>query len=135
MEESGAALAKEILEQEERVGRLIQQARDVVTVLVKVVKASKIHLPNNPVYVKFREELKDSLDQLFKEGERVSFEVSSFALGFNGQEVYSNTDMEDNIALMFFEDGVSELCFHRGVTDEELAGFVEVLKFDAAAHE
>ncbi len=47
-----------------------------------------------------------------------------------GQQVYHNPDKEDNLALMFFKDGIREFCFHKGITPEEVYGFIDILKTD-----
>ena len=135
MEEwTGPALSEEeVREQEERIKRLVPLARDVVMVLVKTVRATKMYLPNNPVYIKFREELGEKFESFFKEEELMSFNVGRYELTFLGQEVYQNPDKEDNMALMFFKDGVREFSFHRGIAGEEIGAFIDILKFDEKA--
>src|SRR5512143_1578156 len=127
MEEwTGPALSEEeAREQDERIKRFVPLARDVVLVLVKTVRATRMYLPNNPVYVKFREELGEKFEDFFKDEELISFKVDRFDLVFLGQKVYENPSTEDNMALMFFKDGVREFCFHRGITAEEIAGFID----------
>lgn len=132
----GSALyGQEEIEKEERVKKLTPLAKDVVMVLVKTIKATKMYLPNNPIYQKFREELRERLDVYFEYEEYLSFLVNRFELAFLDQQVYYNPDKEDNIALMFFKDGIREFCFHKGVTPEEIDAFIEILKFDQAGHE
>src|SRR3990172_343687 len=89
-------------EKEERIKRLTPLAKEVVQVLVKTIKATKMYLPNNPVYIKFREELKEKFDAYFKYEDYLSFLVKRFELTFLDQQVYNNPEKEDNIALMFF---------------------------------
>ena len=116
----------------ERIKVLASLAKDVVTVLVKTVKATKMYLPNNPVYQKFREELGEKLDAFFKEEDTLSFAVKRFELEFMGTQVYYNPEKEDNIALMFFKDGIREFAFHDVIKLKEMDAFIDVLKFDAA---
>jgi len=122
-------------EKEARIKKLAPLAKDVVMVLVKTIKATKMYLPNNPIYQKFREELKDKFDIYFKDEDYLSFLVKRFDLTFLDQLVYQNPDKEDNIALMFFKDGIREFCFHRGITPVEIDGFINILKFDARDRE
>ncbi len=126
---------EETKEKEERIKRLTPLAKDVVLVLVKTIKATKMYLPNNPIYQKFREEMKEKFDIYFKDEEYLSFLVHRFEFTFLDQQVYQNPDKEDNIALMFFKDGIREFCFHKDISPDEINGFIEILKFDARDRE
>ena len=114
--------------EEERAGKLVPLAKDVVMVLVKTIKASRMYLPNNPVYQKFYDEFLDKLKAFFNEEESLSFLVDRFELTFMGKQVYHNPDREDNLSLMFFKDGIREFCFHKGITPEEAHGFIDLMK-------
>jgi hypothetical protein len=116
--------------EEERAKKLVPLAKDVVMVLVKTIKATRMYLPNNPIYQKFYDELLEKLRVFFDEEEMLSFLVNRFELTFMGQQVYQNPDKEDNLALMFFKDGIREFCFHKGITPEEAHGFIDILKTD-----
>ncbi|MGC2425201.1 MAG: HEAT repeat domain-containing protein [Nitrospirota bacterium] len=122
-------------EKEERAGRLTPLAKEVVMVLVKTIKATKLYLPNNPIYQRFRDELQEKFEKYFQDEELLSFMVQRFELLFLDQQVYHNPDKEDNIALMFFKDGIREFCFHRGISPEEIDGFIDILKFDIKERE
>jgi HEAT repeat protein len=127
--------AEEEREKQERIDRLTPLAKEVVMVLVKTIKATKLYLPNNPIYQRFRDELQEKFEKYFQDEELLSFMVQRFELLFLDQQVYHNPDKEDNIALMFFKDGIREFCFHRGITPEEIDGFIDILKFDARERE
>jgi HEAT repeat protein len=127
--------AEEEREKQERIDRLTPLAKEVVMVLVKTIKATKLYLPNNPIYQRFRDELQEKFEKYFQDEEMLSFMVQRFELLFLDKQVYHNPDKEDNIALMFFKDGIREFCFHRGITPEEIDGFIDILKFDARERE
>ncbi len=119
----------------ELVLKLTPLVKDIVMVIVKTVKATKLYLPNNPIYKKFRDELKEKFDRFFEDEDMLSLAVRRFELMFLDQQVYYNPDKEDNIALMFFKDGVREFCFHKDIPPEEIDGFIEILKFDMKERE
>ncbi|MBI5696421.1 MAG: HEAT repeat domain-containing protein [Nitrospirae bacterium] len=112
----------------ERIKALAALARDVVMVLVKTVKATKIYLPNNPIYQKFHEELGERFGAFFEHEERLGIQVRPHELAFMGQQVYENLERDDNLALMFFRDGIREICFEKGVTPDETRGFIDILR-------
>ncbi len=122
-------------QKQELIARLTPLVKDIVMVVVKTVKATKLYLPNNPIYQKFRDELKEKFDKYFQYEDMLSLAVRRFELLFLDQQVYNNPDKEDNIALMFFKDGVREFCFHNDITPEEIDGFIEILKFDMKERE
>jgi len=126
---------EEELQNEEQVKRLAPLARDVVNVLIKTIRATRMYLPNNPIYKKFKDEMVDKFDAYFAEEEHLCFLVDRFELTFMGQPVYTNPDKEDNIALMFFTDGVREFCFNKGITPEETEAFIDILKTDTKQRE
>ncbi|MGA2193530.1 MAG: hypothetical protein ABSG42_09185, partial [Nitrospirota bacterium] len=115
MEEAlGAALfGQDDREKDERIKKLAPHAREVALVLVKTIKATKMYLPNNPIYQHFRDELSARFESYFKDEDLLSFMVKRFELTFLDQQVYHSPDKEENIALMFFKDGIREFCFHK----------------------
>lgn len=116
---------------EERLDRLAALAKDVVLVLVKTLKATGMYLPNNPIYKRFHEELARKFAAYFDLEDRLSLRINRFELTFLDREVYKNPDKEANIALMFFKDGVREICFHKGIDSGEINGLMDILKFNA----
>jgi hypothetical protein len=49
---------------------------------------------------------------------------------FCSEQVYSSSEKEDNLALYFFKDGLREITFKKGLTNEEVESFFKVITLD-----
>jgi hypothetical protein len=103
--------------------------QELLRLFGKAARAHQLYLPNNPVY-------KQALDNL-RAGFRPIWEVTGeVALGFTESEVkYAGATVldggaksSDNLAWLFYKDGVRELTFVRGFDSEELAKLLDVLQ-------
>lgn len=96
--------------------------------MTKALKTFKAYLPNNPIYQKFAVELLEKFNSFFEMQDTLPLTVEQFSLLFNGKEVFHSEDRTDNIALMLFVDGIREICFHKGITLNEMISFVDIFK-------
>jgi hypothetical protein len=103
--------------------------QELLRLFGKAARAHQLYLPNNPVY-------KQALDNL-RAGFLPIWEVTDeVALGFTESEVkYAGSTVldggaksSDNLAWLFYKDGVRELTFVRGFDTEELAKLLDVLQ-------
>lgn len=105
-------------------------AADVMAALVRTAKGVRMYLPNNPMLVKFLEELHEKLALHLERFGSYRLEVEAFVLRYQGREVYQNAEQRDNIALRLHSDGIRVLQFAPGVTKEELATFLDIAGFE-----
>lgn len=103
-------------------------AGDIFRVMTKTLKTFKAYPSNNPIYQKFAVDLFEKIYSFFKMNDTLPLTVEQFSLLFNGKEVFHSEDRTDNIALMLFVDGIREICFHKGITLDEVIGFVDIFK-------
>ena len=108
----------------------IRPARELVQFLQRARKNLRIYPVNNPIYSKTIEETFRHVDEFLEEH-------GDFCLAFRQNEilsadqaVYRSTGREDNFAFLFFRDGVREISFRRGLTPEEMEGFLQAISFD-----
>jgi hypothetical protein len=103
--------------------------QELLRLFGKAARAHQLYLPNNPVY-------KQALDNL-RTGFLPIWEVTDeVALGFTESEVrYAGSTVldggaksSDNLAWLFYKDGVRELTFVRGFDNEELAKLLDILQ-------
>lgn len=98
----------------------LRSALDVVLAMVKAAKGLRIYLPNNPVLVKFVEELVARMAAHIASFGDLRLEVERFALRYQGADVYQNLDPKESIAFRLYADGIRALFFNRGVEQREL---------------
>lgn len=103
-------------------------AGEIFKSMTKTLKTFKAYPPNNPIYQKFAEELLGKFNSFFEMQDPLPLTVEQFSLLFNGKEVFHSEDRTDNIALMLFVDGIREICFHKGITLNEMISFVDIFK-------
>lgn len=103
-------------------------AGEVFKSMTKTLKTFKAYLPNNPIYQKFTEELLGKFNSFFETQDTLPLTVEQFSLLFNGKKVFQSEDRTDNIALMLFVDGIREICFHKGISLNELMSLVDIFK-------
>lgn len=103
--------------------------QELLRLFGKAARAHQLYLPNNPVY-------KQALDNL-RAGFLPIWEVTDeVALGFTENEVrYAGSVVldgggksSDNLAWLFYKDGVRELTFVRGFDNEELSKLLDILQ-------
>jgi hypothetical protein len=108
-------------------------AAEAVLSLVKVAKALRMYLPNNPMLLKFVEEaLHRMRAQLARYGE-FRLEVEPFALRYRGVDVYQNRDAKESMAFRMHSDGIRVLHFSRGLAERELTAFLDIVGVERGA--
>jgi HEAT repeat protein len=83
---------------------------------------------NNPILLKFREDLVRRFDGFFEENDRLTLIIRQYEIYYKGQQVYQNTEKEDNLALFFYKDGLRELTFTAGFGGDEITDFLDVIR-------
>lgn len=108
----------------------LASAADIVLTMVRTAKGLRMYLTNNPVLMKFVEELNAKMaGHLARFGE-FKLEVQRFALSYKGAEVYENRDPRDSMAFRVYSDGICALLFLPGLEERELTVFLSVVGFE-----
>ncbi len=105
----------------------IREARDLVFQLTRTVNTRRIHLPNNLVYHKFFNELNAKVKRYVAKWGTLIVGVHCFEFQYEGESIYCDSDQGDSLPFRFYKDGLNELAFYPGVTEEELRDFVETI--------
>ena len=105
-------------------------AQKVVEALVKAIKNIRIYPRNNPMYTIKLEYLSNLIDIYFQNKERLVLSCGRNNIFYGSESVYENNQTTDNLALLFFKDGVRELTFHNGLKSKEMEEFVIIVSQD-----
>lgn len=92
------------------------EVNDLVQQIVKSARAHQIYDVSNPVYQRFISNLKETFARLLEHG-GLHFDLSDEALIWEGQAIAPGEGKE-NLAFLFFRDGVRSLTFLLGFEDE-----------------
>ncbi|HUF11479.1 MAG TPA: HEAT repeat domain-containing protein [Longimicrobiales bacterium] len=93
------------------------EVNDLVQQIVKSARAHQIYDASNPVYHRFISNLKEALAKVFTRVSEVRFELSDDSMVWEGQAVAAGEGKE-NLAFLFFRDGVRSVTFLPGFEDE-----------------
>ena len=116
-----AAVAKGAVDPEVAAVKLL------LKLLEKAFKTSRTYGPNNPVAQKFFHEFYTDLTARLETIDRLTFVVQRSELYFQNEVVYQTESQTENLAFKLYVDGIRELSLHKGITQNDLASFLEAL--------
>jgi len=108
----------------------LKAARDIVQAILKSKKIIRMYPANNPIYVKTLEDSCARFNEYFNYREDLVLKIKQNEITWESEQVYSNTEKEDNLALFFFKDGLRELTFKHGLSYDEMEEFLKITAMD-----
>src|SRR4030042_5894879 len=91
----GVDLGEGILSLEgEKLDELIVQARDVMNIFVKTIKAHRLYPPENPALDEFRKQFCHKLQFFLNKHHSFAFQIGEHDFAFNGKLLYDNKDLK-----------------------------------------
>lgn len=102
--------------------------KDLLQAVLKTKRAFEMYPANNPILLKFREELVRRFSAVLGEVGAMPLVIRQYDIFFKGVPVYHNTEKDDNLALFFFKDGLRELTFSEGLTEDEILDFIDIIR-------
>jgi HEAT repeat protein len=108
----------------------LASAHDVILAMVRAAKGLRMYLPNNPVLIKFIDDLSARMLLHISRFGDFRLQVDRFALRYQGADVYLNQDPKESIAFRLYADGVRALLFAHGVEPQELVTFLDIIGFE-----
>lgn len=98
---------------------------NLLSTLGKSVRAYQLYKENNPVLQRFVEALRAGVEQLWERTDRLELGVVEDGLRW-GDRLFSMGEGRENLAFLFYKDGVRYLTFLPGF-EEEIGQFLQVL--------
>ena len=124
----GVDLSEGILSLEgEKLDELILQARDVMNIFVKTIKAHRLYPPENPALDEFRKQFCHKLQFFLNKHHSFAFQIGEHDFAFNGKILYDNKDLKTSLAFRLYKDGLRELRFMEGADDAEIRGLIDII--------
>ena len=111
-------------------GEELVAARHVVEGLLKARKILRMYPDTNPIYIKNLKDIADKFSDYFNSRDNLVLRFARNDIYVESESVYNNSQKQDNLALLFFKDGIRELTFHKDVSDEELEEFLTLKAYD-----
>jgi hypothetical protein len=105
---------------------------ELVRLLGKAARASQLYLPNNPIYQGAINGLRAGFGTLWDETEELTLVLTEHELRWYGVAVsdpgQSGSKSSDNLAWLFYKDGIRELMLTKGFEDEEVIKFLAIIQ-------
>ena len=108
----------------------LKAVKDVVQALLKSKKMLRMYPQNNPIYIKTLEDNYSRFRDFFMYNNQLVLKIRQNDIYYDSEQVYSNPEKEDNLALFFFKDGLREITFKKGLTQDEMEDFLGIISMD-----
>jgi HEAT repeat protein len=95
--------------------------------LARTLKTCRLYDVNNPTVIRFREELAAALVRMLEEHGPVTYHFRSDDVLFGETSLYPARSREDNLALLFYRDGVHAVTFSPGIEPREVESLVDAV--------
>ncbi len=124
------AAGQSVVESPESSKEEVTLATEVMQTIVKTSKGFRMYLPNNPLLVRFIEELKGKLGRHLSLYGDYKLDIDQFELRYRGKTVYENRDPKESMAFKMHSDGIRFIILSEGVEEYELCEFLEIVGKD-----
>ncbi len=95
--------------------------------IVKGLRAFQMYLPNNPVYQRAEQAIRDAFVPIWSSTQQLALTIVETDITWEEQVVYRQPSKHDSFAWMLYKDGMRHLTIRPGVEDEELVRFLQVV--------
>lgn len=106
----------------------LSSVKDVFLALSRAVSAFKLFPEHNEMVVRFRGELTSKLQACLALIGELEVEVRQGAFLYGGHPVWQDENVIHSLPYLFFKDGLKTLTFLPGITSEEIAEFLALVK-------
>jgi hypothetical protein len=100
---------------------------NLMQVLVKGMRATQLYLPNNPVYQRAVQNIRDAFPAVWEVCSELELAVVETDLVWDEQPVLEQSNKSESVAWLLYKDGVRGVTMVPGVEGEELVKFLDVL--------
>ena len=103
--------------------------QELLRLFGKAARAHQLYLPNNPIYKQALDNLRAGFLPIWEVTDEVALNFTESEVKYAGSVVLDGgAKSSDNLAWLFYKDGVRELTFVRGFDNEELARLLDILQ-------
>jgi HEAT repeat protein len=114
---------------------LLESVKRTIQLLNNTLKSLLIYPKNNPLPKEFKKKLYLSLSEFLDTYDELKLEVQPGLLSYEGKTVYEDGEREEGIAYLLHQDGIRELAFLKGLDQNEIDDFIEVLEIGLSTAE
>jgi len=106
----------------------LESVKRLVQLLSNTLKSLLIYPSNNPIPKEFKRKLYLSLTEFVNSYDELKLEIEPSQILFQGKTVYEDGEREEGVSYVLHKDGIRELAFLKGLDQQEIEDFVEVME-------
>jgi HEAT repeat protein len=103
------------------------QVSEVIQSLVKALRAFQMYLPNNPMYQRAGQNVRAGFAPIWHALDDLVLQVAETDFMWEEQPVYHQITKNESLAWTLYKDGMRVLSLKKGVEEEEIVRFLEVV--------
>jgi len=103
------------------------QVSELLQSLVKALRAFQMYLPNNPMYQRASQNVRAGFAPIWPVLDDLELQVAETDFVWEGQVVYHQLTKAESLAWMLYKDGMRVLTLRKGVEEQEIIRFLEVV--------
>lgn len=104
-----------------------QQVEELIKTIVKSLRAFQMYPPNNPIYQRNQQAIKDAFLPIWSGTPQLALAVTENDLVWKEQIVYHQPNHAESFSWMLYKDGMRLLRLRPGVEEEEIVSFLQVV--------
>jgi len=102
---------------------------DLLKTFVKAVRAYSLYLPNNPMHARALDAVRDAFTTVWKHTGELDLQIVETQFKWEGRVVLDEGERtSDNLAWIFYKDGIRELKFLPGFETDDIASLFDLLQ-------
>lgn len=105
----------------------VPQVEELIRTIVKGLRAFQMYLPNNPVYQRAEQAIRDAFLPIWSSTPALTLTVVESDLVWEEQVVYRQPSRQESFAWMLYKDGMRVLTLRPGVEEGEIIQFLQVV--------
>lgn len=104
-----------------------EQVEELIRTMVKGLRAFQMYLPNNPIYQRAQQAIRDTFLPIWSTTQQVTLSVVECDLIWEEQVVYHQPTKSDSFAWQLYKDGLRLLTLRPGAEDDEIVSLLQVV--------
>ena len=103
------------------------QVAELIASLVKALRAFQMYLPNNPIHQRASQNVQAAFGPIWAATDEITLTVAETDFIWEDQVVYHQLTKAESIAWTLYKDGLRVLTLKKGVEQEEIGQFLELI--------
>ncbi|MGH7582993.1 MAG: HEAT repeat domain-containing protein [Gemmatimonadales bacterium] len=105
----------------------VRVVEELLRGLGKAQRALQMYLPNNPMYGRALEQVRNAFAPVWSITGRLVLDVTEDGISWEGNHVFRQEARAEGLAWQFYKDGLRRVTFIPGVEEDEIVRFLQVV--------